>query len=270
MVIKEKVIRQKLPFKWVLFCAAFFFSCFLRAEIPNEFGFLFAFNNGPNVKLQFPRGVALDGSDNVYVADSQGRNVQVFDSSGSFLFSFNGMIGGGSAFQNPNGIAVDGSGNIYVPDNTLDIERWMRLTFDQKIETAILETMHPPFRFISDNFRMLDVYCNAGPECCIIKFENLVGVKGGGSLERQQAEIYRIADFLDLEITPSEMDFITENLHGLRPVDQRRRVQTFRKGRIGQWKEYFKPEHEQLFNEKFYPLLEKWGYADEVRNQNAL
>jgi len=142
-----------------------------------------------------------------------------------------------------------------------NIKAWMNLTFDQKIKTSILESMDPPFQFLSDSFRMLDVYLNAGPECCIVKFENLVGVNGGGSLEQQQDEIYKIADFLDIEITPFEMDFITENLHGLRQVDMIS-VQTFRKGIIGQWKQYFKPEHEQLFNEKFYPLLEIWGYTD--------
>ena len=140
-------------------------------------------------------------------------------------------------------------------------KKWNSLTLDQKITNVIQESMAPPFQFISDNFRMLEVYLNAGPECCIVRFENLIGVHGGSTLEKQQAEIYKIADFFDIEITPIEMDFITENLYGLRQVDNTG-VQTFRKGTIGQWKQYFKPKHEQLFNQKFYPLLEKWGYLD--------
>ncbi|MCB1110530.1 MAG: sulfotransferase domain-containing protein [Chlamydiia bacterium] len=142
-----------------------------------------------------------------------------------------------------------------------NVKEWTALSFNQKIETVILEKMPPPFSFISNNFQMLDFFLDAGPECCVVKFEYLIGEKGGGSLREQEAEIYKIAEFLGIDITPSEMYYITENLHGLREVDKIG-VQTFRKGIIGQWKEYFTPQHERLFNNKFYPILERWGYAD--------
>ncbi len=54
-----------------------------------------------------PEGVAVDGSGNIYVADSNNNRVQIFDSARNYVDSITGTAG-------PNGVAVDGStGNIY-------------------------------------------------------------------------------------------------------------------------------------------------------------
>ena len=61
-----------------------------------------------------PRGVALDGSGNVYVADS-GKNAvyELQAVNGSFTGSIRAL---GSGFIEPFGVAVDKSGNVYVTD----------------------------------------------------------------------------------------------------------------------------------------------------------
>lgn len=38
------------------------------------------------------------------------------------------------------------------------------------------------------------------PDCLVVRFENLIGPKGGGSVERQQAELKKMASYLDLDI----------------------------------------------------------------------
>jgi hypothetical protein len=60
-----------------------------------------------------PRGVAVDGSGNVFVTDELGQNVEKFTNAGSFLTGWSTATPNGSI---PVGVAVDGSGNVYVAD----------------------------------------------------------------------------------------------------------------------------------------------------------
>ena len=56
----------------------------------------------------------MDGSGNVYVADSRNQRVQVFNSDGTFLFKWGSQGSEDGQFQFPVGITVDGSGRVYV------------------------------------------------------------------------------------------------------------------------------------------------------------
>ena len=64
-----------------------------------------------------PKGIAVDGSGNVYVADTFHFRVQVFSASGEFLAKWGTGGSGDGQFQFPSAIAVDGSGNVYVADS---------------------------------------------------------------------------------------------------------------------------------------------------------
>jgi hypothetical protein len=73
-----------------------------------------------------PSGVAIDSSNNLYVADTLNNTVRKISSSGT-VTTFAGLAGrtssvDGSAtaarFEDPYAIAVDGSGNLYVADAT--------------------------------------------------------------------------------------------------------------------------------------------------------
>jgi sugar lactone lactonase YvrE len=65
-----------------------------------------------------PEGIAVDGSGNVYVADTGNDYVEVFNSSLSTtpIAEFGGFGSGNGKFNNPSALTVDGSGNIYVAD----------------------------------------------------------------------------------------------------------------------------------------------------------
>ena len=63
------------------------------------------------------RGVAVDGSGNVYVADSGNNRIQKFTSTGTYVTQWGSSGSGNGQFNYPFGVAVDGSGNVYVADS---------------------------------------------------------------------------------------------------------------------------------------------------------
>jgi hypothetical protein len=74
--------------------------------------------------FNFPRGVAVDGAGNLYVADSGNNTVRMLTSS-RMVLTIGGAagvsggtdgIGSTANFAEPSGVAVDGSGRIYVAD----------------------------------------------------------------------------------------------------------------------------------------------------------
>ena len=79
---------------------------------------------GSAARFDYPYGVAVDGSGNVYVADSGNNTIRKITPAGvvSTLAGMAGSSGSadgtGSAarFNYPTGVAVDGSGNVYVAD----------------------------------------------------------------------------------------------------------------------------------------------------------
>jgi hypothetical protein len=83
-----------------------------------EFKFLRAFGTkGVEYgKLDQPYGVALDKSENVYVADYGNHRVDKFDSTGNYIKSWGPYGTFGGQFSNGEGIAVSDSGIVYVTD----------------------------------------------------------------------------------------------------------------------------------------------------------
>jgi DNA-binding beta-propeller fold protein YncE len=77
------------------------------------------FEAGPgkeNGQFDFPRGLAVDNSGNILVADTNNGRLQKFSPTGVFLNVFGKAGRGPGEFQQPCGIAADSSGNIYVAD----------------------------------------------------------------------------------------------------------------------------------------------------------
>jgi hypothetical protein len=79
---------------------------------------------GGSARFSNPRGVAVDASGNVYVADTNNQTIRMITPAGvvTTLAGSQGQYGnndgsGNSArFGNPSGIGVDGAGNVYVAD----------------------------------------------------------------------------------------------------------------------------------------------------------
>lgn len=78
---------------------------------------------GPGASFHMPLGVAVDATNNVYVADSYNNLIRKITPSGvvSTLAGSGTMgktdgVGAAASFYMPHGLAVDGSGNVYVAD----------------------------------------------------------------------------------------------------------------------------------------------------------
>lgn len=133
-------------------------------------------------------------------------------------------------------------------------------TFDEKLLFVITlsdkPTKHPYLR-IEKNARLAVKYME-DPNTLVCRFENLVGLNGGGNREDQIRQIEEIARGLNIEVQSSQIDWIVENLFGTATGPQI--LSTFREGKIGSWKNYFKDEHIKAFNEVFGDLQTALGY----------
>jgi sulfotransferase 6B1 len=85
-------------------------------------------------------------------------------------------------------------------------------------------------------------------------FEKLVGPRGGGGRALQLKEIKNIAQHLEINLSTLSTINIAARLFG--------NSATFRAGKIGSWKDHFKPEHIKAFKEQAPDLLTKLGYDD--------
>src|SRR5215213_7441620 len=89
----------------------------------------------------------------------------------------------------------------------------------------------------------------------LVKFEDLVGPRGGGSAEAQRRTVERVARHLGVSVDEETVPSIEKELFGL--------GRTFRKGQIGGWREEFSEEHARAAREIAGPLLVELGYEAE-------
>ena len=80
-------------------------------------------------RLNGPRGVAVDGSGNLYFADRGNRRIRRVDASGTITtvagigesgYSGDGGPAAGAWLHTPEGVTVDGAGNLYIADTWND------------------------------------------------------------------------------------------------------------------------------------------------------
>jgi DNA-binding beta-propeller fold protein YncE len=67
-------------------------------------------------QFESPRGIAIDGAGNIFVADTSNGRIEKFSPSGVFTSSIGTRGKGHGQFGEPNGLAIDRFGNIYVAE----------------------------------------------------------------------------------------------------------------------------------------------------------
>jgi hypothetical protein len=91
------------------------------------------------------------------------------------------------------------------------------------------------------------------PGTLTVRFEDLVGAAGGGDDGRQRASIRAIAAHVGLHLSEAEIEQAASRAYDPRSA-------TFRRGRIGEWRERFSPVHLAEFERVAGALLRELGY----------
>ena len=96
------------------------------------------------------------------------------------------------------------------------------------------------------------------PAALAVKFEDLVGERGGGCESTRLNTIQKISDYLDLDFS-SEQIIANFTSQVMNPQESH----TFRKGgkgKLGGWNAFFQPEHKTAFKQVAGELLIELGY----------
>ncbi|MEM8501867.1 MAG: sulfotransferase domain-containing protein [Cyanobacteria bacterium P01_D01_bin.1] len=99
------------------------------------------------------------------------------------------------------------------------------------------------------------------PNTLAVKFEDLVGERGGGSEETRLALVQQILDYLDISL-PTEQVKTQFSSHAMNPSESH----TFRKGGKGSrggWKTFFNENHKEAFKQVAGDLLIALGYEQD-------
>jgi hypothetical protein len=118
-----------------------------------------------------------------------------------------------------------------------------------RIELAILgdSEARPPAPSIESLLAGFAGWLESG--ALVVRFEDLVGERGGGDAGAQARTVDAVYAHLGLESSP---ELAARTFSDLSP--------TFRKGSIGQWREHFDPELEALLEREAGRWMEVYGY----------
>lgn len=161
--------------------------------------------------------------------------------------------------RDPRDIAVSNVNYVTRMDTSHPLHRVMARLADD--DARLLSMIDPPAAVLAG---LPEVWKNDGlssflpwldePDCLLVRFEDLVGAKGGGSDERQRETIQQIADHIGAKIDAAFVDKTARELFG------NAGSKTFNKGQIGNWRAHFKPSHIAAFKRRSNETLERLGY----------
>lgn len=117
---------------------------------------------------------------------------------------------------------------------------------------AVINGIDGAVASVDELWRRFDGWLN-DPNTLVVRYEDLIGEQGGGARDAQLASIRAISLHLGLHLSPSVIEHVGKNVYSTKSS-------TFRKGKIGNWKDVFSDEHVELFKARSGDLLVKLGY----------
>jgi uncharacterized protein (TIGR03437 family) len=141
---------------------------------------------GVNAQLATPYAVALDISDNIYVADygnsrirevTTGGTISTVTGTGTAGYSGDGGPAVTAQVNTPTGVAVDGSGNVYVVDSGNGLVRKLLHTFQLIMTGAVLDAASESASSVSPGQIMVIYGAGLGP-ATLVENQPVNGVFG--------------------------------------------------------------------------------------------
>ncbi len=136
-------------------------------------------------------------------------------------------------------------------------EDWDTLTFDEKLMTVITGNRCPSY--LSTWYENVMPWADY-PDTLVVKFEALIGSKGGGNDDVQLGTLIDIALFLHMEVGYATIYDTAKRLYSPKSKPKPEVAPDFIPGQIGNWKYFFKEEHKQAFKRSYNHLLTHFGY----------
>lgn len=129
-------------------------------------------------------------------------------------------------------------------------KEFLSLDMNQKIQHVIEGT--PRYYSAAEVFDKFLPWMQS-PNCCTLRFEALLGPRGGSYSEKEQlVELRKIATALHLDVSDKELLEAFDASYGKGVI--------FSKGKAGTWKDHFTEEHKELFKDIFGDTLIQLGY----------
>lgn len=149
--------------------------------------------NGSFAVLKRPKSIAVDGTGNIFIADSEHHRIRMVTAAGvistlagSGIQGFSGDRGDATKarLQFPSGIALDGIGNVYISDTFNDRIRKIALS-GNKFITTIAGGAQPAF--VGENIPAIGALLNNPRGLAIDKFGNIFIADNGNHRIRKIA-----------------------------------------------------------------------------------
>lgn len=125
---------------------------------------------------------------------------------------------------------------------------WNMGSLEEKVNLMLASPENTPIDGIHSSLMLLH-----DPNVLVVRFEDLVGAQGGGSDEVQWMTLMNLASFIGRPKTLEEIKEVSPRLFG--------GTWTFRKGQIGEWKNFFTPGHLETLKALIGHEVIELGYA---------
>lgn len=130
------------------------------------------------------------------------------------------------------------------------------LSFDEQL-ISVMTSEKKPLNYFSLYFARLN--WQLLPFALGVRYENLVGSKGGGDDVQQLKEIMNIAEHINLSLPVKRAREIASTIYHSSGKEMIDGIE-FVHGKVGSWKRFMKPVHKEIFKERFGEVLIRLGY----------
>lgn len=159
--------------------------------------------------------------------------------------------------RDPRDVAISSANYLATRDDHFLHEHFRALSPDQRILTSILGVSEAQSRGageLRDIRQRLDMILRwrSEPRVHVVRFEDLVGQRGGGTRQAQYEAIAAIAQHLGVELEHDEIAQLGGQLFG--------GTHTFRAGQAGTWRSAFKDAHLSAAEPLLADRLVELGY----------